>query len=147
MEDPPKKYFRLAPGREVRLKYAYYITCEQVVKDENGEITEIICKYDPNTKGGDSADGRRVKGTIQWVDAKTAVPTTIRKYDRLFSVPNPEDFSEDGDFINNLNPNSLVTLNSCLTEQGTNNLNCAVPFQLERIGYFCKDKDSKEEKI
>ena len=145
MEDPPKKYFRLAPGKEVRLKYAYYVTCKEVIKDNNGEITEIICNYDPDSKGGDTSDGRKVKGTIQWVDAKTAIPTKVRLYDRLFSVPNPEDVSDGVDFTENINPDSLHTLETCLTESNLKEIKIGSPFQLERIGYFCKDPDSDSE--
>jgi glutaminyl-tRNA synthetase len=147
MEDPPKKYFRLAPGKEVRLKYAYYVTCKEVIKDNNGEVTEIICSYDPDSRGGDTADGRKVKGTIQWVDAETAIPTKVRLYDRLFSVPNPEDVSDGVDFIENINPDSLKVSEHCLTESNLNNIEVGFPFQLERIGYFCKDPDSSEEKL
>jgi glutaminyl-tRNA synthetase len=145
MEDPPKKYFRLAPGKEVRLKYAYYVTCINVIKDNNGEVTEIICNYDPDSKGGNTTDGRKVKGTIQWVEAKTAIPTKVRLYDRLFSVPNPEDVSDGVDFTENINPNSLHTLETCLTESNLGEIKVGLPFQLERIGYFCKDPDSNAE--
>ena len=145
MEDPPKKYFRLAPGKEVRLKYAYYVTCINVIKDNNGEVTEIICNYDPDSKGGNTTDGRKVKGTIQWVEAKTAIPTKVRLYDRLFSVPNPEDVSDGVDFTENINPNSLHTLETCLTESNLGEIKVGSPFQLERIGYFCKDPDSNSE--
>ena len=143
MEEPPKKYFRLAPGKEVRLKYAYYVTCKDFIKDDNGEVIEVICNYDPGSKGGNTEDGRRVKGTIQWVDAKTAVPTKVRLYDRLFSVPNPEVTNEGEDFIKNINPDSLKTLDTCLTESNLSQIETEVPFQLERIGYFCKDRDSE----
>ena len=145
MEDPPKKYFRLAPGKEVRLKYAYYITCKEVIKDDNGEVTEIICSYDPDSRGGDTTDGRKVKGTIQWVDAKTAIPTKVRLYDRLFSVSNPEDVPYGVDFTENINPDSLHTLELCLTESNLSDIKVGSPFQLERIGYFCKDPDSNSE--
>jgi glutaminyl-tRNA synthetase len=145
MEDPPKKYFRLAPGKEVRLKYAYYVTCINVIKNNNGEVTEIICNYDPDSKGGNTTDGRKVKGTIQWVEAKTAIPTKVRLYDRLFSVPNPEDVSDGVDFTENINPNSLHTLETCLTESNLGEIKVGLPFQLERIGYFCKDPDSNAE--
>lgn len=148
MEEPPKKYFRLAPGKEVRLKYAYYVTCKEIIKNQNGEVTEIICTYDPESRGGDSADGRKVKGTIQWVDGKTALPTEVRLYDRLFSVPNPEENNDDGDFIQHLNPDSLTILNSCLVEQCLKESKLGVTFQLERIGYFCIDNDSiKEDRL
>ena len=142
MEDPPKKYFRLAPGKEVRLKYAYYVTCEEFIKNDSGEVTEVICSYDPETKGGDSADGRKVKGTIQWVDAKTSIPTKVRLYDRLFSKPNPEECADGEDFINNLNNDSLKILDGCMTECNLDQIETGIPFQLERIGYFCKDQDS-----
>ena len=145
MEEPLKKYFRLAPGKEVRLKYAYYVTCKDVVKNDNGEVIEIICNYDPESKGGNTEDGRKVKGTIQWVDAKTSIPTKVRLYDRLFSVPNPEDTGEGEDFIKNINPDSLQTLETCLTESSLSQIETEVPFQLERIGYFCKDRDSETE--
>ena len=145
MEEPPKKYFRLAPGKEVRLKYAYYVTCKEVIKDESGKVTEIICTYDPETRGGDSPDGRRVKGTIQWVDANTAIPAEIRLYDRLFSVPNPEEIKGEGDFIDNLNPDSVTIINAPLVESSLQQNNTGLTFQLERIGYFCKDKDSDQE--
>jgi len=145
MEEPPKKYFRLAPGKEVRLKYAYYVTCEGVVKNSEGEIIEVICSYDPETKGGDSKDGRKVKGTIQWVDANTAVPTNVRLYDRLFTKPAPEECSENENFTDNLNPNSLETIKGCLTESKLDQIENGLPFQLERIGYFCKDPDSNDE--
>ena len=142
MENPPKKYFRLAPGKEVRLKYAYYVTCKEVIKSEDGKILEVICTYDPESRGGDSPDGRKVKGTIQWVDAQTAIPCDIRLYDRLFSIPNPEETVEGGDFIQNLNPDSLTTLRSSMTEPSVMEMDDGLTFQLERIGYFCKDKDS-----
>ena len=145
MEDPPKKYFRLAPGKEVRLKYAYYVTCEEFIKNDSGEVTEVICSYDPETKGGDSADGRKVKGTIQWVDAKTSIPTKVRLYDRLFSKPNPEECADGEDFINNLNNDSLKILDGCMTECNLDQIETGIPFQLERIGYFCKDQDSDVE--
>jgi glutaminyl-tRNA synthetase len=142
MEDPPKKYFRLAPGKEVRLKYAYYVTCKEIIKNEDGEICEVICTYDPESRGGDSPDGRKVKGTIQWVDAQKAIPCDIRLYDRLFSIPNPEETAEGEDFIQNLNPDSLTTLRTSMTEPSVMEMDDGVTFQLERIGYFCKDKDS-----
>jgi glutaminyl-tRNA synthetase len=144
MEEPPKKYFRLAPGKEVRLKYAYYVTCEDLVKNSEGEIIEVICSYDPETRGGDSKDGRKVKGTIQWVDANTAVPTSVRLYDRLFTKPDPEECSENENFTDNLNPDSLQTINGCLTESKLDQIENGLPFQLERIGYFCKDPDSND---
>ena len=110
MEDPPKKYFRMSPGKEVRLKYAYYITCTEVIKDEDGKIIELICQYDPESRGGDTPDGRKVKGTIQWVEASTAKACEIRLYDRLFKTPDPDKVEEGGDFTDNLNPESLQGL-------------------------------------
>ena len=145
MEEPPKKYFRLAPGKEVRLKYAYYITCKEVVKDENGEVCELICTYDPESRGGDSPDGRKVKGTIQWVDARSAVACKINLYDRLFSNPNPEDGEEGKDFVDCLNPDSLEIVESALVEPSVQDLEVGEPMQLERVGYFCIDSDQAED--
>lgn len=137
MEDPPKKYFRLSIGREVRLKYAYYVTATEVIKDsETGEITEIRATYDPETRGGDSPDGRKVKGTIHWVSAPHAKDAEIRLYDRLFAKEKPEDSS---DFIANLNPDSLQTLDNCKLEPSVIQSESGISFQLERLGYFCID--------
>ena len=145
MEDPPKKYFRLSPGKEVRLKYAYYVTCKEVIKDEKGEVKELICSYDPESRGGGSPDGRKVKGTIQWVDAGTAVRAEVRLYDRLFSKANPEDSEDGSDFIDHLNPDSLERVEGALVESSITKLNTGESFQLERIGYFCIDPDSQQE--
>ena len=145
MEDPPKKFFRLGPGREVRLRYAYYITCTEVVKDGNGEIVELRCSYDPETKGGDSPDGRKVKGTLHWVSAAKAINAEVRLYDRLFSKENPED---GDDFTSNLNPDSLQTLSNCKLEPELARTGPGVSFQLESLGYFCLDsKDSSTENL
>ena len=145
MEDPPKKFFRLGPGREVRLRYAYYITCNDVVKDANGEIVELRCSYDPETKGGDSPDGRKVKGTLHWVSAPNAINAEVRLYDRLFSKENPEDGE---DFTSNLNPDSLQTLSDCKLEPALARTESGVSFQLERLGYFCLDsEDSSPENL
>ncbi|WP_051444905.1 glutamine--tRNA ligase/YqeY domain fusion protein [Desulfocurvus vexinensis] len=141
MEDPPKKFFRLAPGAEVRLRYAYYVTCTGVVKNEAGEITELRCTYDPQTKGGWSQDGRKVKGTLHWVSAAHAVPAEVRLYDRLFSTDNPMDVPEGGDFKDNLNPESLTVVRALL-EPGLADAAPGLRCQFERMGYFCADPDS-----
>jgi glutaminyl-tRNA synthetase len=142
MEDPPKKFFRLAPGREVRLRYAYFITCTEVVKDANGEITELRCTYDPATKGGDAPDGRKVKATMHWVADKTAVAAEVRLYDRLFTIENPTDVAEDEDWLDNLNPSSLQTLPTCYLEPALAHLTPGEVCQFERLGYFCVDPDT-----
>ena len=144
MEDPPKKYFRMSPGREVRLKYAYYITCSEVIKDAEGKITELICEYDPESRGGDTPDGRKVKGTIQWVDASSAKPCEVRLYDRLFKAPDPDKVEDGGNFTGNLNPDSLQTIGSALVEKSVTDMGTGKPFQLERVGYFCIDPDGQE---
>ena len=144
MENPPKKFFRLGPGREVRLRYAYYITCQNVVKDEKGNVIEIHCTYDPKTKGGQSSDGRKVKGTIHWVSSKHAVNAEVRLYDRLFNIPDP---SIEKDFKKALNPDSLTTLENCKLEPDLQNASIGESYQFERLGYFCKDQDSKEKPI
>jgi glutaminyl-tRNA synthetase len=143
LEDPPKRFFRLAPGREVRLRYAFFITCVDVVKDEeSGEVIELRCRYDPATRGGAAPDGRKVKGTLHWVSAAHAVEAELRLYQQLFSVEDPTAAEEGSDFIANLNPDSLETLTSCRAEPG---LATAIPgthYQFERQGYFCVDPDS-----
>ena len=144
MENPPKKFFRLGPGREVRLRYAYYITCQNVVKDEKGNVIEIHCTYDPKTKGGQSSDGRKVKGTIHWVSTRHAINAEVRLYDRLFNIPDP---SIEKDFIKALNPDSLTTLENCKLEPDLQNASIGESYQFERLGYFCKDQDSKEKPI
>jgi glutaminyl-tRNA synthetase len=143
MEDPPKKYFRMSPGREVRLKYAYYVTCTEVIQDADGKITELICEYDPESRGGDTPDGRKVKGTIQWVDASTAQTCEVRIYDRLFKTPDPDKVEEGGDFIENLNPDSLAINHHALVEESVAQFPTGTPFQLERVGYFCLDPDTE----
>jgi len=139
-EEPPPKYFRLAPGREVRLRGAYFIKCERVIKNEKGEIVELRCTYDPATRGGDSPDGRKVKATLHWVSAAHAISAEVRLYDRLFNTPDPE---ESGDFINDLNPNSLQILTGCMLEPGLRDAQPGDTFQFERLGYFCVDPDSQ----
>ena len=142
-EVPPKKYYRLAPGREVRLKYAYLVTCTDVIKDERtGEVVELRCVYDPASKGGSAPDGRKVKGTIHWVSAGHAQPAEVRLYDRLFTRENPDDDKDGGDFKDYINRDSLEVLTSCLVEPGLANARSGEFFQFERVGYFCVDPDS-----
>jgi glutaminyl-tRNA synthetase len=148
MEDPPKKFFRLSPGREVRLRYAYYITCKEVVKDEKtGEIIELRCTYDPQTRGGDSPDGRKVKATLHWVSAAHAIEAEVRLYDHLFSVPNPADEKDGPDFMAYLNPKSLEVLPVCWVEPSLQGVPAGSRYQFERQGYFCVDlNDSTPDK-
>ncbi len=146
MEDAPRKFFRLAPGREVRLRYGYFITCQDVIKDEDGNITELHCTYDPESRGGNSPDGRKVKGTIHWVAKEAAKAAEIRVYDRLFSVENPSDVPEGGDFKDNLNNESL-TVTTAFIEPALAEANAGENYQFERTGYFCVDPDSSAEKI
>ena len=147
MEEAPKKYFRLSPGREVRLKSAYYVTATSCVKDENGKVIEVHCTYDPETKGGDSPDGRKVKGTIHWVSANHAVNATVKLYDRLFNVENPSDESKVGSFIENINPLSVEVLENCKIESNLANIKAGDKFQFLRLGYFCVDEDSTPDNI
>jgi glutaminyl-tRNA synthetase len=141
-EDPPKKFFRLSPGKEVRLRSAYFVTCTEVVKDDRGEIVEVRCRYDPNTRGGDAPDGRRVKATLHWVSALHAIPIEVRLYDRLFSVPDPERGHDGGTFLDALNPASLEVLRGCHAEPSLASARVPDRFQFERLGYFCVDPDS-----
>ena len=145
MIEPPKKYFRLFPGNEVRLKGAYFVKCVSYDTDENGEVTCVHCTYDPESRGGNSPDGRKVKGTIHWVNAADCKKAEVRLYDRLFNVPNPSDES-NGDFTNNLNPDSLI-VSECLLEGGLNDLKAGDTFQFMRQGYFCVDKESADDRI
>ena len=142
-EDPPKKFFRLSPGREVRLRCAYFITCTEVVKDERGTVQELRCTYDPATRGGDAPDGRRVKATLHWVSAAHAVSAEVRLYDRLFSVEDPENAREGKTFLDYLNPHSLETLTACQVEPSLASARPGDRVQFERLGYFCADSDSK----
>jgi glutaminyl-tRNA synthetase len=142
MEEPPKKFFRLAPGREVRLRSAYFIRCTGVVKDARGEIVELRCDYDPATRGGDSPDGRKVKATLHWVSAPHAIDVTVRLYDRLFVVEDPERTQDGKTLIDNLNPHSLEVLGECRAEPGLASAAIGDRFQFERLGYFCVDPDS-----
>jgi glutaminyl-tRNA synthetase len=146
MEEPPGKFFRLAPGREVRLNQAYYITCTGVIKDEQGNVVELRCSYDPATRGGSSPDGRKVKGTIHWVSAAHAVPAEVRLYDHLFSKPDPENVAADEDFTVNLNPDSLEILSGTMVEPGLAQAAVGDRFQFMRQGYFALDPDSSPER-
>jgi glutaminyl-tRNA synthetase len=147
-EVPPKKFFRLAPGQEVRLKHAYIIKCERVVKDEKtGEVVELHCSYDPETKSGGAKAGRKVKATLHWVSAAHALEAEVRLYDYLFSKPNPDDVEEGSDFKANLNPNSLETLTSCKIEPGLADAKPGSRYQFLRLGYFCVDPDSSDKKL
>ncbi len=146
-EDPPKRFWRLAPGREVRLMHAYFVKCVGVVKDERGEVIELHCTYDPETRGGSAPDGRKVKGTLHWVSANHSLEAEVRLYDRLFSVEDPLDVEEGGDFTDNLNPNSLETLSSCRVEPGLAGAEPGSIYQFMRQGYFCVDPDSTDEKL
>ncbi|MBT6339923.1 MAG: glutamine--tRNA ligase/YqeY domain fusion protein [Desulfobacula sp.] len=144
MEDPPKKFFRLGPGREVRLRYAYLVTCTKVIKDESGNVKELICTYDPATKGGNTPDGRKVKGTIHWVNANDCIDAKVRLYDRLFKDENPE--RDKQDFIENLNPDSLEEIKSSKLEKSLINAEPENAYQFERLGYFCMDsKDATKD--
>lgn len=146
MEDPPKKYFRLAPGMEVRLRYGYFVTCVDVVKDADGKVVEVHCTYDPETRGGNTPpDGRKVKGTIHWVSASHAVKAEIRLYDHLFTKEDPSEVEEGGHFSDNLNPDSLEILHDCMLEPVLAEAKLGDYFQFERLGYFCLDKDSTAE--
>jgi len=143
MEDPPKKFFRLAPGREVRLRYAYFITCTDVVKDPaTGEVTELRCTYDPATRGGDAPDGRKVKATLHWVSAAHAADAEVRLYDHLFTKEDPDDVPEGQDFRANLDPHSLDVLAGCKVEPCLADAPAGSRYQFERLGYFCVDPDS-----
>jgi len=147
-EDPPRKWFRLAPGREVRLRYAYYITCGGVVKDEHtGEVVELHSTYDPQTRGGWAPDGRTVRGTLHWVSAAHSLEAEVRLYDRLFLKANPLDGEDGEDFIAHLNPKSLETLTSCRVEPSLAGAAPGSIYQFERQGYFCVDPDSTDERL
>ncbi len=147
MEEPVKNFFRLAPGREVRLRYAYFIKYENVVKDAAGKVVELHCTYDPATRGGDSPDGRKVKATLHWVSAKHAIKSEVRLYDNLFTKENPEDVPEGQDFTINLKHDSLKILENCFMEPCLANAGHLDRFQFERLGYFCVDPDSKKDRL
>jgi len=144
MENPPKKFFRLAPGREIRLRYAYFITCEKVLKDDHGNPVELHCTYDPETKGGNAPDGRKVKATLHWVHAQDAVHARVHLYDRLFSVPNPD--SEEN-FLEAMNPLSLEVLSDCMLERSLADVPVGRTVQFERLGYFCADPDTTNDSL
>ncbi len=145
MEDPPKKFYRLAPGREVRLRYAYFITCREVVKDADGNVVELRCTYDPETRGGDAPDGRKVKATLHWVSAPHATDAEIRLYESLFSAENPYKVAEGGSWLDNLNPGSFEVLRGCKLEPSLASAEPGDRFQFERKGYFCVDPESSAE--
>lgn len=141
MEEAPKKFFRLAPGREVRLRYAYFITCTSVIHDSEGQISELRCSYDPESRGGQSPDGRKVKGTLHWVSVQHALDAEVRQYDRLFQDANPlADRSKD--FLELINPDSKAVITSSKVESGLINAAAGKSFQFERVGYFCVDPES-----
>jgi glutaminyl-tRNA synthetase len=144
MENPPKKFYRLSPGREVRLRYAYFITCREVVKDAGGEVTELRCTYDPATRGGNAPDGRKVQATLHWVAAKESLPAEIRLYNPLFTRPDP---GADGDLLADLNSNSLEVLSDARLEPALADAAAEAPVQFERQGYFCLDPDSRPSRL
>jgi glutaminyl-tRNA synthetase len=141
-ENPPKDFYRLAPGREVRLRYAYFLKCQEVVRDSSGEVVELRCTYDPATRGGEAPDGRKVKGVIHWVSAAHAVEAEVRLYDHLFCKPDPDDVSEGQTWLDNLNPKSLEILPGCKLEPSLADATIGERFQFERLGYFCVDPDT-----
>ena len=146
-EDPPKGYFRLAPGREVRLRYGYFITCKSVVKNDRGEVVEVHCTYDPATRGGNAPDGRKVKSTIHWVSATKAIDAKVRIYENLFTKENPNEVEDGQDFTANLNPKSLDVINYAKVEPSLADAAAGSRYQFERLGYFCVDPDSKPGKL
>ncbi len=146
-EDPPKKWFRLAPGREVRLKHGYFVTCVDVIKDEQGQVVELHCTYDPESRGGASPDGRRVRGTLHWVSAEHALDTQVRLYDRLFAVPDPMDVPEGQDWKASLNPDSLQVLTGCKVEPSLEGAASGSRYQFLRMGYFCLDPDTSPDML
>ena len=145
MEDPPRRFYRLAPEREVRLRYGYFIKCEEAVKDDSGEVVELRCTYDPETRGGSAPDGRRVRATLHWVSVAHALDAEVRLYDSLFTVPNPYDVPEDKTWTDFINPESLTVLAGCKLEPSMADIPDGEPLQFERVGYFVKDRDSTSE--
>ncbi|MGB9492829.1 MAG: hypothetical protein WCA92_20375, partial [Terriglobales bacterium] len=146
-EEPPKKYYRLSPGMEVRLRYGYFITAKSVVKNDKGEVVEVHCTYDPATRGGNAPDGRKVKSTIHWVSAAHAIDAEVRLYDKLFTKENPDDVPIGQEFMANLNPNSLEVVEQAKLEPSLANAPVEGRYQFERLGYFCVDSDSKPGKL
>jgi len=144
MEDPPRKFHRLGPGREVRLRYAYFVTCTDVIKDESGNVIELRCTYDPATKGGNAPDGRKVRGTIHWVSARHAVAATVHLYERLFMSVRP---GAKGDMVDDLNPASIETLTDCWMEPALAARSEDTTVQFERLGYFCNDRSATPERL
>jgi glutaminyl-tRNA synthetase len=142
-EDPPKQYYRLSPGREVRLRYGYFITANSLVKNDAGEVVEVHCTYDPATRGGNAPDGRKVKSTIHWVSAAHAIDAEVRLYDKLFTKEDPNQVDEGQEFTANLNPNSLEVITNAKLEPSLTNAPVEGRYQFERLGYFCVDPDSK----
>ena len=142
LEDPPKKFYRLSPGREVRFRYAFFVTCREAITDESGEVIELRCTYDPETRGGSAPDGRKVKSTIHWVSAEHSVSAEVRLYDHLFSEPDPTVIAKDEDWPRHLNPDSLETLEECFLERSLGEAEAGDRFQFERLGYFCVDQES-----
>ena len=147
MEDPPRKFYRLAPGREVRLRYAYFITCTDVIKDDTGNVVELRCTYDPETRGGDALDGRKVKATLHWVSAGHAIDAEARLYNHLFIKEFPGEVEEGGDWKDNISPDSLEILPDCKIEPSLTGKESGYRCQFERQGYFCVDQDTTPEKM
>jgi glutaminyl-tRNA synthetase len=146
-EDPPKQYHRLSPGREVRLRYGYFVKCVSVKKNDKGEVVEVHCTYDPASRGGNSPDGRKVKATIHWVSAQHAIDAEVRLYDKLFTKPNPGEVEEGQDFTSNLNPESLEVVPAVKIEPSVRDAKSGDRYQFERLGYFCVDPDSTAGKL
>jgi glutaminyl-tRNA synthetase len=146
-EDPPKQYYRLSPGREVRLRYAYFVTCTGVVKNDRGEVIEVHCTYDPASRGGNSPDGRKVKSTIHWVSAAHALDAEVRLYENLFTTEDPNKTEDGQEFTANLNPHSLEVVSDAKLEPSLQGAPVEARYQFERLGYFCVDADSAPEKL
>jgi glutaminyl-tRNA synthetase len=147
MEDPPKKFYRLSPGREVRLRYGYFITCKEIIKDKEGRVVELVCSYDPETRGGDAKDNRKVKATLHWVSEEGSIDAELRLYDHLFLKPDPADTAEEEDFKSNINPGSLVIIKAAKLERSLSSAERGRRYQFERKGYFILDRESKDSKL